>query len=96
MMHAAYITYILYQNEPSRPEPVELEAGCLREQLLTLFNEFSPDSDPAEVLIEEGSRFHGDVRIHAGDETLIYLSFCEADRAEAFEELGLDLKKLAG
>ena len=103
-MHAAYIAYVVYQNEPSRPVPVELEVGRLREQLMGLFGDaFPPDSGPDDedqpgaTVLEEGDEYYGDVRMYAENDngSLVFLTFGDADRATAFGELGLDLEKLS-
>ncbi len=95
-MHAAYIFYVIDQNEPSRPEPVELHPGRLREELLAILNGADEEEriQPVSIEAEKGA-YYGDVRLEDPDYgQIVLVSFGDEDRAAAFEELGLSLKDL--
>jgi len=87
---------MIYQNSPSRPEPLTLEPGKLRAQLLTLYKK-AFGIKPRKLTIVETDGFYGDVRIEdpKDDNVMVYVSFAKADRKAAFKELGLNTKKLA-
>lgn len=90
MIRAAYIGYMSDQNEPSKPELVELDDEFLNSQLLQLWAGLSGDEDgnpvpPFGARLEEGSRW-GDICVTNGDVAL-FVTFHDVDRMTALQKL---------
>jgi hypothetical protein len=85
----SFISYILYQNEPSDPQITDLRWGHIKEDLKKLFLRHVDGKVRVSLKVqkEEYSPGHLYLQEEGADDPYVFVTFREEDKDKAFSEL---------